>query len=280
MLNVMVRQLCCALAVLASLTLALPQPARASEIGKAAIRFDDALLANRPAFAFGWEFQLTEAVTLAALGIYDPDGDGLGSRFEAGLYDSLGRLLAQTAIEGSGDAIRDAFTWRRIPRLELPAGVYTVAAAGVWAGGDQVPFNAERVRTASGVIYVRPRFRSGVTTLALPLEAFPAGISVQGYWAANFALADGNGASSDDDDPAGDPPARSTPAPLALLGLGEAMRRARMLRRRSGHRHLQARGFQHHLGAGAQAPALEAEVGSPAAALGDQGLELDREARR
>ena len=305
------RQLSLALVLAGGCSLAIPERSTASEIGEAAIRFEGALLANRPAFAFGWDFSLSEAASIEALGVYDPDGDGLGGRFEAGLYDSVGRLLAQTAIEGSGDAIKDAFTWRRIPRLELPAGLYTVAAAGVWAGGDKVPYNAEQLRGADGVTYLRPRFRPGVTTLALPLEAFPAGISVQGYWAASFALADDSHTSAGDvpagDAPAGevpfinprfappseasdpnanpaansttgDPQARSTPAPLTLLGLGEAMRRSRKLRRRSGHSHLQARGLEHHRGAGAQAPALEAEVGGGATSLGGEGLELDREA--
>ncbi len=297
-----------ALVLVGGCSLAIPERSTASEIGEAAIRFEGALLANRPAFAFGWDFSLSEAASIDALGVYDPDGDGLGGRFEAGLYDSVGRLLAQTFIEGSGDAIKDAFTWRRIPRLELPAGLYTVAAAGVWAGGDQVPYNAERLRGADGVTYLQPRFRPGVTTLALPLEAFPAGISVQGYWAASFALADDSNTSAGDgpagevpfinprsapppeaSDPNANPAANSTtgelqapsaPAPLALLGLGEAMRRSRMLRRRrrSGHSHLQARGLEHHRGAGAQAPALEAEVGDGATSLGGEGLELDREA--
>ena len=306
--------------------------APADPIGLPAIQLDGAQLANRPAFAFGWEFSLSQAAAIQALGVYDHDDDGLAGLFEAGLYDSVGRLLAQTVIEGQGDGVAGGFTWRTIPRLELPAGTYVVAAAGIWAGGDRVPYNAEQALTAAGVSYLRPRFQPGVTSLGAPLDAFPAGISVQGYWGASFALAadpglgpgpgrslppgDDNDKSDDDserdtseandsdedededendededdisddvaqagaDAPSGDSMPRSTPGPLGLLGLLEALRRSRMLRRRSAHRHLQAGGLQHHRGAGAQAPALQAEIGGLGGGLGQQGLQLDREAGR
>jgi hypothetical protein len=286
-------------------------------LGVPAIELRDPLLANRPAFAFGWEFSLSQASAIQALGVYDHDGDGLAGRFEAGIYDSVGRLLAQTVIEGQGEGIAAGFTWRTIPRLELAAGSYVVAAAGIWADGDRIPYNADQFQTAAGVTYLRPRFQPGVTSLGAPLDAFPAGISVQGYWAASFAMAavpgtgpvvgptlpddhdhdheDDHEDDGDDDDHSereGDdaqspsepnssgPTPRDTPGPLGLLGLGEALRRSRMLQRRLAHRHLQAGGLQHHTGTGAQAPALQAEIGGLSACLGQQRLELDRETGR
>ena len=289
-------------------------------LGVPAIELRDPLLANRPAFAFGWEFSLSQASAIQALGVYDHDGDGLAGRFEAGIYDSVGRLLAQTVIEGQGEGIAAGFTWRTIPRLELAAGSYVVAAAGIWADGDRIPYNADQLQTAAGVTYLRPRFQPGVTSLGAPLDAFPAGISVQGYWAASFALApvpgtgpveepplpdddeddhahdedededededddhserEGDDAKSPSDQSSGGATPRDTPGPLGLLGLGEALRRSRMLRRRLAHRHLQAGGLQHHTGTGAQAPALEAEIGGLSGCHGQQGLELDRETGR
>ncbi|MEM7226293.1 MAG: PEP-CTERM sorting domain-containing protein [Pseudomonadota bacterium] len=47
---------------------------------------------------FGWGFEVTSAIDIDGIGVWDADGDGIGTTVEAGLWAADGTLLASATI--------------------------------------------------------------------------------------------------------------------------------------------------------------------------------------
>jgi Domain of unknown function (DUF4082)/PEP-CTERM motif len=114
-----------------------------------------AVLADTPALSFtgtngsfldgnsrmiGWQFSLTDAVQVTALGWYDRDGDGLNRAHEVGIWEVAGQaLVAQaTVLQGTASNLDAGFRWAGLAApVSLQAGIsYRIAGLDVGAGGD------------------------------------------------------------------------------------------------------------------------------------------------
>ena len=92
-----------------------------------------------PSNVEGWEFQTTAAVTVAALGVYDYQGDGMDFATPVGLYDSSCTLLASAMIPaGTGAVLRDGYRYVGITPLLLSSG-QTFRVAAVMHCNDYTP---------------------------------------------------------------------------------------------------------------------------------------------
>jgi Domain of unknown function (DUF4082)/PEP-CTERM motif len=114
-----------------------------------------AVLADTPALSFtgtngsfldgnsrmiGWQFSLTDAVQITALGWFDLAGDGLNRAHEVGIWEVGSQaLVAQaTVLQGTAAPLDANFRWASLATpVSLQAGTsYRIAGLDVGAGGD------------------------------------------------------------------------------------------------------------------------------------------------
>ena len=179
-------------------------------------------LSNGSSFALGYEFSLSNAATVNALGSYDDNGDGLGGTYTVGLWDVAGTLLASATV-GTGDQLASSFRWADISDITLGAGNYIVASAGDWlTNGDNyfygVPGFAASF-TTNQLTYVAGLYELG-GTLTFPLGS--SGVATAPGWlGGNVSFASTTSTTS-----------TSVPGPLPLLGVAAAFAYSRKLRKR------------------------------------------------
>ena len=82
----------------------------------------------------GFRFRATEDATVAALGVYDIDADGLNapSGVRVGLWDDVGTLLGQVTVQGgTASPLQDGFRYENlVSGIDLTSGsFYRVAAS-------------------------------------------------------------------------------------------------------------------------------------------------------
>ena len=90
---------------------------------------------------FGYKFTLTTTETVAALGIWDRDSDGLVGPHEVGLWTSTGTLLASTTITNSSVVVDSTFAGGRwlfedISSISIGAGDYYLGMQQPSTGQD------------------------------------------------------------------------------------------------------------------------------------------------
>lgn len=92
-----------------------------------------------PSNVEGWEFQTTAAVTVAALGVWDYQDDGMDFATPVGLYDSSCTLLASATIPaGTAAVLRNGYRYVGITPLLLSSG-QTFRVAAVMRCDDYTP---------------------------------------------------------------------------------------------------------------------------------------------
>ena len=169
------------------------------------------------AYTLGYEFSLSNAATVNALGSYDHNGDGLGGAYTVGLWDVAGTLLASATV-GTADQLASSFRWADISDITLGAGNYIVASAGDWGDDDFVYWNSSF--TTNQLTYVTDRWVRS-TTLTFPyLSQGYAGVA-PGWLGGNVSFASTTSTTS-----------TSVPGPLPILGLAAAFGFSRKLRKR------------------------------------------------
>lgn len=163
-------------------------------------------------WTLGYEFNLSNASVIDALGSYDENGDGLNGKYEIGLWDTSGNLLRTASVSGSGDPLVSSFRWADIVDITLAPGNYIVASAGDWAAnGDNYFYSGSY--TTNGLTYVIDKYING-GNLQFPVAS--GGGVAPGWLGGNVSLI----------------PAPPVPGPLPLLGAGAAFGFSRKLRQR------------------------------------------------
>ncbi|MFK5980997.1 MAG: VPLPA-CTERM sorting domain-containing protein [Rhizobiaceae bacterium] len=96
----------------------------------------------------GYQFNVSSALTIDGLGVYDADSNGLNNSHDVGIWNSGGGLLASVTVgPGSSNAIASAsgtgdFVYGDIGSLLLSAGDYIVGALFSNGDTDAVVFDA------------------------------------------------------------------------------------------------------------------------------------------
>ena len=177
------------------------------------------------AYNLGYEFSLSNAATVNALGSYDHNGDGLRGDYTVGLWDVAGTLLASATV-GTADQLASSFRWADISHITLGAGNYIVASAGDWgstgnAGNDDfIYWNSSF--TTNQLTYVTDKLAHGATLTFPYISQGGAGAGfAPGWLGGNVSFASTTSTTS-----------TSVPGPLPLLGVAAAFAYSRKLRKR------------------------------------------------
>ncbi len=164
---------------------------------------------------FGYAFNITAAVTVTHLSVWDSNINGLAQSHEVGIWNSGGGLLA-SAIVGSGTSatLLGEFRLVDIPDFVLPVGTDYTVGAFMSVQGDDIAMNWTSSATAPGVTFLQGRFGTAngpngpIDMLSRPTDTF-AGVT-NGLVGGSFVVAAVNNVNAPE------------PGSLALLGVGFA----------------------------------------------------------
>jgi hypothetical protein len=173
-------------------------------------------------FMIGWQFSLSNPVTISALGYFDQASNGLLGPHRVGIFDNGGVLLIDgTVPTGTAGTLVDGFRYTSALTglTALPAGTYVIGAQ--ISANSPDPFAlavpAANVTTAPGVTYLQER-ELLTSSFVVPTVNIPG--SERGVFGPNFLI--GSAASS----------AAPEPASLALLALSGLPVAGAVVRRR------------------------------------------------
>ncbi len=172
---------------------------------------------GNPPYTLGWSFSTNDAITVNALGVFDSGLDGLATRYQVGLWDSGGVLLASaTVAAGVSAPLTNQFRYATVAGVALGAGrTYTIGAL-IDSSADAVLFPGEvnGFSTAAEISFLESRFIDGAT---LTDPTIGGGVQA-GYFGPNFLFS-----ASTNETP--------EPASLLLVAMAIAALRASQTRR-------------------------------------------------
>ncbi len=141
---------------------------------------------SRP-FTLGYEFTLSSAVTVDALGYWV---DGNGDDHDVGIWNSSGNLLTSTTVLGT-DPVTANFAWASVSDLTLGPGTYTIGGQlNQTVSGNEFPAAALGVSTIPGFTWVADEQIEG-TGLVFPTEV-DGGYGNNGILTVDFSVTSGN----------------------------------------------------------------------------------------
>lgn len=150
-----------------ALALALPATVRAD----VAVHIDGGSGGNAAAnSAHGWEFTVSETMTVTHLGLWDQDGNGFAASHPIGLFRvSDSALLATgTMSAGTGDPIDDGFRYIEVAPVTLDPNVNYVVSYYSAVSSDMVITNPIGEVFAPQVAWVRSRWQTDTGGLVIP----------------------------------------------------------------------------------------------------------------
>jgi hypothetical protein len=151
-LGVLLVALCGALPLLAA-----PQP------GIVFANLTGESLANGP-FTLGWQFDLSQSITVTALGAFDDSQDGLAESHDVGIWNSAGNLMGMTTVSaGTVDPLVNQFRYSSVS-FTLGPGTYEIGA--LWLdGADNNTFQGDvtSFTTGTGVSFIQNSYIAGGT---------------------------------------------------------------------------------------------------------------------
>jgi hypothetical protein len=133
----------------------------------------------------GWEFHLTEQLSVTALGYFDAGGDGFFETHTVGLWTATGSTTPLASVDVlSSDPLLGHFRYHLLPTpLLLSPGVQYVVAGTTVSGNDLIVVNDSNFTTDSRVSWDASRSVVGNTTLTFPTNTS----AIAGQWGATFA---------------------------------------------------------------------------------------------
>ena len=94
------------------------------------------VLGNGP-FTLGWSFDVTSAITVTGLAVYNDNGVGISQNHDVGIWDAAGNLIVSATVLPADPCLVDDLgiqTWCLVGvSARLAAGTYTIGA--VWNPG-------------------------------------------------------------------------------------------------------------------------------------------------
>ncbi|MFL6530613.1 MAG: hypothetical protein ACJ8KX_09105 [Chthoniobacterales bacterium] len=173
----------------------------------------------------GWDFTLSNSVTVTSLGVWDgnngptnpfgPEGDGLLTDHLVSIWTSTGSFVASVLVPAGGGTLLNGFRYAAIAPTFLAAGKHVIGAYYAVGNQDRNAALMTTITTAAGVTFGQPRADGG--------NAFPVGtLSGNGVFGPNFQFVTGR---------VGVPEGGSSATLLAISGLlicGAAMRHRRI----------------------------------------------------
>jgi hypothetical protein len=132
----------------------------------------------------GWQFSVTEAIFVTALGVWDPGANGFAESHQVGLWDATSALLASLVMPAGtvGALGADNFRYMSLDSpLLLNPGTFRIGAFYVEGSGDQVAQNAAPIGAPGFVVYEGARLLRGGFGDPTEVSAVP-----QGAFGGNF----------------------------------------------------------------------------------------------
>jgi hypothetical protein len=147
------------------------------------------------AWDMGYEFDVTDSVTVFALGAFDEDGDGLNSSHLVGLFTEGGVLLASTTVNDS-DSLIGHFRYSDLDTPEvLSPGRYVVVAMNFGPETDHwgsTEGDDNDLVIADGIDNILRVFRDTSGSLSLDLISEGGCCSTSGYFGGNILVSPGD----------------------------------------------------------------------------------------
>ena len=159
--------------------------------------------------ARGWGFELSQPVTLTALGVWDDGGDGLTSAHTVDLWNGGATLLTSATIPtgtvaaAAGGAVQGGvFRYEPITPIVLAAGTQYVVAMSTARGDGDAFINFGGTTTTDPLVTINEFRLANLNGFAFPNQDFG---GTSGYFGPNFEFS-----------------AIPEPSSLALLGIAIA----------------------------------------------------------
>jgi len=138
---------------------------------------------------YGWFFDLSDTISVDALGVGDVDNDGLAIAHDVGIYRVSDQTLLVSATVGAGTSgtLLDGFRYVDITPFTLGAGSYVIVMTMPQRNADRQIINASNPTTSGPVSYVTSAFGDG-PGLGYPVAP---GAFAEGLFGPNFTFTTG-----------------------------------------------------------------------------------------
>jgi hypothetical protein len=146
---------------------------------------------NNQGFTVGYEFTVSQAITVENLGFYDAGSDGLATAHPVGIFNLCGTMLSSnTVAAGTSAPLTNGFRYVSITPIVLGPGTYRVGAVVFNGGGnDAFLHGVATLGTDPTITFVRGKINNGLAVLQYPFQdATATGLQEKSCFGANFTF--------------------------------------------------------------------------------------------